>query len=299
MLDRVFAPRTRCGPFLAWCPERGLPPRFVSLAALPFSAFAAGVFQNFFYLPEARSLCAAMHSYGAELPRVYWVPRGVGAVGTEQTRDAAQEHTHPFMFAQFRSVRFECATVAFVDPHTKSQQVMKGSFNAISRHCSLGRIKIDDLGGELVVPQPGESVAHVRYAAATGEDHGRQETQAPRAVLCTHPDRKVPKNKKRKSLSRPWCCLACGATHTPQRRKSSLGPETLCNRCGLLWSKGRLKAVDDESRKISGEYFAPLSPAPVTEEVTAWTEHVWRINDVTQAPERISDERMSISFIAS
>ncbi|OMH85083.1 GATA zinc finger domain-containing protein 16 [Zancudomyces culisetae] len=43
-------------------------------------------------------------------------------------------------------------------------------------------------------------------------------------------------------------CQACHTTSTPEWRKGPLGPRTLCNACGLIWSKFLKKQAQEERR---------------------------------------------------
>lgn len=36
-------------------------------------------------------------------------------------------------------------------------------------------------------------------------------------------------------------CLQCNTTHTPEWRRGPDGPRTLCNACGLRWSRNKKK----------------------------------------------------------
>jgi len=45
------------------------------------------------------------------------------------------------------------------------------------------------------------------------------------------------------------CCLHCGVKETPEWRKGPLGPKTLCNACGLQYSKN-LKVQKSEAGKV-------------------------------------------------
>lgn len=53
-------------------------------------------------------------------------------------------------------------------------------------------------------------------------------------------------------VTKTWSCLACGTQTTPQRRKSSMGINSLCNGCGLKWAKGGLRELDKEAIKRFG-----------------------------------------------
>ncbi|KAI9264029.1 hypothetical protein EDC94DRAFT_78598 [Helicostylum pulchrum] len=45
-------------------------------------------------------------------------------------------------------------------------------------------------------------------------------------------------------------CHSCKSTETPEWRKGPLGPRTLCNACGLIWTKLCKQQLDDDiSRK--------------------------------------------------
>ncbi|KAG1239452.1 hypothetical protein G6F68_018623 [Rhizopus microsporus] len=49
-----------------------------------------------------------------------------------------------------------------------------------------------------------------------------------------------PKSKKKRANSRlasSNVCTDCGTTESPEWRKGPNGPKTLCNACGLRWSK--------------------------------------------------------------
>ncbi|CAO3699864.1 unnamed protein product [Rhizopus stolonifer] len=55
--------------------------------------------------------------------------------------------------------------------------------------------------------------------------------------------------KKHKTLSNqrvllPMKCQSCQSSETPEWRKGPLGPRTLCNACGLIWTKLRKQEKD-------------------------------------------------------
>ena len=52
-------------------------------------------------------------------------------------------------------------------------------------------------------------------------------------------------------------CEHCGCTNTPLWRSGPSGPKSLCNACGLRWTKGTLKIVPK-----GGVYVAPKSRDP-------------------------------------
>ncbi len=47
-------------------------------------------------------------------------------------------------------------------------------------------------------------------------------------------------------------CRMCDTDQSPEWRRSSLGPASLCNACGLRYSLGRLPQVDEEAQRIFG-----------------------------------------------
>jgi hypothetical protein len=230
-----------------------------------------------------------MHSHYRQPPFVYWVR-------PETDEPIPEEPAHPsppHMFAQFRSVRFDCATVAFVDPHIRSEQVMKGSFNAISRLCTSSGVDNDVFEKEKVVrPQ-----RHPRRPSRGNQGNGDLEDSAYRPNIGSHYTRR-PTKVREKSTKKPcdmpegWFCASCGVTTTVQARRSSLGPATLCNRCGLLWAKERLPGIDRRARMQRSEPICAPSPESTD---TAWTENVWNLNDPPSPPR--ADERMGIAFI--
>lgn len=60
-----------------------------------------------------------------------------------------------------------------------------------------------------------------------------------------------------------FICGFCGTNKTPEIRPSSLGPGTLCNKCGLRWRRGNLPQVDDLAMERNGRlYEVPVMRIP-------------------------------------
>lgn len=214
----------------------------------------------------------------------------------------------PHMFAHFQSYRFACTAVAFVDPHTKSEKVMKGSFGAIARQCASNGVSAQGFGRETApAPRALRKVRGVSFKDTANEDPGdvsyrpNLEESRKRIPIKTSAE---PTRKKSAHAPQPgWFCGACGVTTTVQQRRSSLGPATLCNRCGLLWTKGRLPGIDRLARmqgKIVGEPMYPQSTEPPSssDKDNEWIEYVWNINDPPESQPK-ADSRMGISFLTS
>lgn len=53
--------------------------------------------------------------------------------------------------------------------------------------------------------------------------------------------------KKKRLDSNPKICTDCGTRDAPEWRKGPMGPKTLCNACGLRWSKNKKKLENDVS----------------------------------------------------
>ena len=51
-----------------------------------------------------------------------------------------------------------------------------------------------------------------------------------------------------------WFCRACGVKETPEIRKGPEGPKTLCNRCGLRWSKKQRAEENNNTNTESVKY---------------------------------------------
>eukprot|EP01112_Ceratiomyxa_fruticulosa_P007715 TRINITY_DN1999_c3_g1_i1.p1 TRINITY_DN1999_c3_g1~~TRINITY_DN1999_c3_g1_i1.p1 ORF type:complete len:242 (-),score=60.28 TRINITY_DN1999_c3_g1_i1:60-785(-) len=59
----------------------------------------------------------------------------------------------------------------------------------------------------------------------------------------------TPRRKRgRPPITKPAACLECGVTSTPDWRRGSHGPHTLCNRCGLLFAKKMKKELESRRR---------------------------------------------------
>ncbi|TDL24954.1 hypothetical protein BD410DRAFT_766588 [Rickenella mellea] len=100
---------------------------------------------------------------------------------------------------------------------------------------SLSSSRMDD-----IAPSPTRSAFDVlgmggygsAGAASTADDHADDES------------RKNKKLKKTPATDNQYVCVTCGRTDSPEWRKGPLGPKTLCNACGLRWSK-KSRKVDD------------------------------------------------------
>ncbi|KAK4510341.1 uncharacterized protein ATC70_004771 [Mucor velutinosus] len=73
-------------------------------------------------------------------------------------------------------------------------------------------------------------------------------------------------NEKRKLKPTPkQQCHSCNSTETPEWRKGPLGPRTLCNACGLIWTKlCKQNGQDNQNKELSAtsdssQHLSPLS----------------------------------------
>eukprot|EP01113_Clastostelium_recurvatum_P016778 TRINITY_DN1969_c0_g1_i8.p1 TRINITY_DN1969_c0_g1~~TRINITY_DN1969_c0_g1_i8.p1 ORF type:complete len:417 (-),score=113.22 TRINITY_DN1969_c0_g1_i8:125-1375(-) len=60
------------------------------------------------------------------------------------------------------------------------------------------------------------------------------------------------RKRGRPPITKPAACMECGATSTPEWRRGSHGPHTLCNRCGLLFAKRTKKELESRRRHSIG-----------------------------------------------
>ncbi|KAL0227743.1 hypothetical protein RCL1_003886 [Eukaryota sp. TZLM3-RCL] len=81
------------------------------------------------------------------------------------------------------------------------------------------------------------------------KSYDKCQTLAPNEEVSKH----RPVKRPRKSALEGHYCHKCGTTETPEWRKGPDGPKTLCNACGLAYSK-RLKrgkySSDEEIRRM-------------------------------------------------
>ncbi|TDZ37773.1 GATA zinc finger domain-containing protein 7 [Colletotrichum trifolii] len=70
---------------------------------------------------------------------------------------------------------------------------------------------------------------------AAGDHHAR------RPGRCATPSEKLKRPPPKRRLSLEACCSECGCSDTPRWRRGPAGPATLCNVCGLLYAKRRVK----------------------------------------------------------
>lgn len=244
-----------------------------------------------------------MHARHNQRHLTYWVGPDSDAQAVEP-----EPSIQPHMFAQFRSYRFECTAVAFVDPHTKSEKVMKGSFGEIARQCASNSVITQAFVRETgAAPRVLRKPQSVSFNDTANEDPGdrsyRPSLGAPRHRAPVKASSKPGRKKRAQQPQQGWFCTACGVTATVQQRRSSLGPATLCNRCGLLWTKGRLPGIDRLAKmqgRSVGEPMHPHSaqPSAASDKDIEWIEYVWNINDPPESQPR-ADERMGISFLTS
>ncbi|KAI7898121.1 uncharacterized protein BX663DRAFT_267690 [Cokeromyces recurvatus] len=57
--------------------------------------------------------------------------------------------------------------------------------------------------------------------------------------------------KRKKRLVKQNKCHSCQSTETPEWRKGPLGPRTLCNACGLIWTKLCKQSSIEENKKLT------------------------------------------------
>ncbi|KAI9283130.1 hypothetical protein BY458DRAFT_495518 [Sporodiniella umbellata] len=62
-----------------------------------------------------------------------------------------------------------------------------------------------------------------------------------------HTPKVLKKNKLTHRVLLPMKCQSCQSSETPEWRKGPLGPRTLCNACGLIWTK--LRKQEKEKKK--------------------------------------------------
>ncbi|KAI8647419.1 hypothetical protein BD408DRAFT_142644 [Parasitella parasitica] len=63
-------------------------------------------------------------------------------------------------------------------------------------------------------------------------------------------------------------CHSCNSTETPEWRKGPLGPRTLCNACGLIWTKlCKQNEEDNQSKKSSTDNH----PTPISSPASSHT----------------------------
>lgn len=68
---------------------------------------------------------------------------------------------------------------------------------------------------------------------------------------------------KRKLKQKPGLkCLSCGTTETPEWRKGPQGSNTLCNACGIRWSK-KMRAQKELAAKTATTGANSSQPNPV------------------------------------
>nr|CAD1838042.1 unnamed protein product [Ananas comosus var. bracteatus] len=63
-------------------------------------------------------------------------------------------------------------------------------------------------------------------------------------------------------LEGPVRCLRCGisANATPHMRRGPEGPRTLCNACGIAWTKGKMRKVIDSDAPLDDIAIEKLVP---------------------------------------
>ncbi|KAI7880788.1 uncharacterized protein EV154DRAFT_568422 [Mucor mucedo] len=65
-------------------------------------------------------------------------------------------------------------------------------------------------------------------------------------------------------------CHSCKSTETPEWRKGPLGPRTLCNACGLIWTKlCKQQEEDDSSRRKFKNNSSTSSPVIVEDGISS------------------------------
>ncbi|XP_072978354.1 protein FAR1-RELATED SEQUENCE 5-like isoform X2 [Typha angustifolia] len=75
-------------------------------------------------------------------------------------------------------------------------------------------------------------------------------------------DLEVHHNDGDDGLERPVRCLRCGISSnaTPHMRRGPEGPRTLCNACGIAWTKGKMRKVIDSDAPLDDAAIAKLVP---------------------------------------
>eukprot|EP00727_Mastigamoeba_balamuthi_P009775 m51a1_g542 putative gata-binding transcription factor (226) ;mRNA; f:424345-425591 len=87
---------------------------------------------------------------------------------------------------------------------------------------------------------------------------------APAAPAAEPLDDAASKRRGRPPLKKPMFCMQCGTTSTPEWRRGERGPNTLCNACGLQYSKRR--RIEREAKKRCAIDNVLNPPALVIEE---------------------------------
>ncbi|CAO3626507.1 unnamed protein product [Mucor hiemalis] len=83
----------------------------------------------------------------------------------------------------------------------------------------------------------------------------------------------LPKKRSEKEKQR---CHSCQSTETPEWRKGPLGPRTLCNACGLIWTKlcKQQDEGDKSRRKFKNNRSTSSTASPSTTSITTITSPV-------------------------
>ncbi|OZJ04239.1 hypothetical protein BZG36_04244 [Bifiguratus adelaidae] len=103
------------------------------------------------------------------------------------------------------------------------------------------------LNGDQAGSDNGPSSSMYHTTSALGPD--TVSVVGPTSGSDNQGDRKPRKKKKAKTADEDHVCTDCGTTDSPEWRKGPMGAKTLCNACGLRWSKKNKKDADDDNAK--------------------------------------------------
>lgn len=97
--------------------------------------------------------------------------------------------------------------------------------------------------------------------------------------------------------SNGFACAFCGSRNTPEIRPSSLGPATLCNRCGLRWRRGKLPQIDEMAMQRNGKLYRPKRLRKQSATVGVEEDEA----ETTSPPpkESASGEKLSVNYLVN
>ncbi|ORE03329.1 hypothetical protein BCV72DRAFT_244483 [Rhizopus microsporus var. microsporus] len=145
-----------------------------------------------------------------------------------------------------------------------------------------------------------------RSASSTYSPYPVVSQQSVRATART--------TKKHRSLSSftsqkvtfPLKCHSCQSTETPEWRKGPLGPRTLCNACGLIWTKlckqeKAKKALKDQDACKQMVRKSPSSVSTTCTSTTSMTDSPSPSPSLSLSlsPTTIKNNRPTLSFLLS